>query len=355
VYEPELPQARGPLSEAVCEALRGDPLRDPAPPLADSPADPLGEDPQLALYICFELHYRSFEGVHPGWEWDPGLIAFRRGLETEFLDAVAHRVPRRKVSPDGVGSLLFELADGDSAPSLSRYLQDKGTIETLHEFMIHRSAYQLKEADPHTWAIPRMFGPPKAAMVEVQADEYGSGNPRRAHAELFGRAMEAVGLDRGYGAYLDRIPAVTLATVNLMSAFGLDRSRRGCLAGHLAMFEITSSIPNSRYAKALRRLGYEGEALEFFDEHVEADSVHENIAAYDLAQGLAQQQPTLAGDIVWGAESLLELEGAWAASLLEAWQGGRSSLLEPYESSEERTLAGMGSVGPLGAENPINL
>ena len=32
-------------------------------------------------------------------------------------------------------------------------------------------------------------------MVEIQADEYGEGRPDEVHAELFARAMDAVGLD----------------------------------------------------------------------------------------------------------------------------------------------------------------
>ena len=48
--------------------------------------------------------------------------------------------------------------------------------------MLHRSAYHLKEADPFTWAIPRLDGSPKAALVEIQADEYGGGHAARMHA-----------------------------------------------------------------------------------------------------------------------------------------------------------------------------
>ena len=57
--------------------------------------------------------------------------------------------------------------------------------------MVHRSAYQLKEADPHSWAIPRLTAAPKAALIEIQADEYGGGRPDQVHAALFARAMEA--------------------------------------------------------------------------------------------------------------------------------------------------------------------
>ena len=81
-----------------------------------------------------------------------------------------------------------------------------------------------------------------------------------------------------------RVPGVTLLTSNLISMFGLNRRFRGALVGHLAMFEMTSSVPNSRYACGHRRLGSEG-AARFFDEHVVADAVHEQIAAYDLAGG----------------------------------------------------------------------
>ena len=323
--EPSLPPPRGDGSEALLAALGGAARQVDLPALA--PSDPLAdEDLQFSLYLCYELHYRSFAGVDAEWEWEPSLLGWRRELERSFFDALREAVPRRgAVAPTAVGELLFELSEADG-PSIADHLQVKGTADELREFAIHRSAYQLKEADPHTWAIPRLHGPPKAAMVEIQADEYGSGDPQRAHAALFARAMDALGLDSSYGAYLDRIPGSTLATVNLISALGLSRAWRGALAGHLAMFEISSPLPNSRYAKAVRRLGYAEEAAEFFDEHVEADSVHENIAAYDLAQGLARQQPGLTSQIIFGASALLELEGRFAAALLDAWAENRSSL-----------------------------
>ena len=68
VDPPPLPHARGPLSAAVLGVLRGEPaLRaDPAD------ADPYGDDLQLALYCCYELHYRGFAGVPDDREWAPG-------------------------------------------------------------------------------------------------------------------------------------------------------------------------------------------------------------------------------------------------------------------------------------------
>jgi hypothetical protein len=144
--------------------------------------------------------------------------------------------------------------------------------------------------------------------------------------------MTALGLDATYGAYLGVTPAVTLATVNLMSMMGLHRRWRGGIVGHLALFEMTSSLPNARYARGLRRLGLDA-ATEFFDEHVEADAVHENIAATDLAGGLARAEPQLTGDILWGARALVELEARWARHLLDSWDRGVSSLWEASPST----------------------
>jgi len=224
---------------------------------------------------------------------------------------------------------LRAIEESDTAPSLSRHLQRDGTLEQYHEFIAHRSAYQLKEADPHSWALPRLHGGPKAAMVEIQADEYGGGDPERIHAALFARSMDALGLDSRYGAYVDRLPAVTLATVNLMSMFGLHRRLRGAVVGHLALFEMSSALPNRRYADGLRRLGFGTDVTGFFDEHVVADAVHESVAAVDLAGGLARQDPALTRDILWGATALRELEGDFARHLLGSWQQGVSSLLTP--------------------------
>jgi hypothetical protein len=318
-----LPQPRGPVSEALFDGLRKSPhvLAGVSGPIED-------EDLHLALYCCYELHYRSFQDVDDRWEWEPSLLALRAELERRFEHELHELVgqPGEPPDPSDVDVLLRELMQADEAPSVSTFIEREATAEQLLEFMVHRSAYQLKEADPHSWALPRLCGPPKAAMVEIQADEYGNGRPGDIHAELFARAMQAVGLDATYGAYLDQIPGVTLATVNLMSMFGLHRRLRGAIVGHLALFEMTSSVPNRRYASGLRRLGYGDDACLFFDVHVLADAVHESVAAVALAGGLAKQDPNLGADVLWGARALLEIDGRWARHMLSAWEDGSSSL-----------------------------
>ena len=327
-----MPEPRGAITEFVIGELRGEPheLKSVSlPPVLDPLSD---DDFQLALYLCYELHYRGLPGVEERWEWQPSLLALRGELEGRFESALREAVPinRDPLVAEDVIVALRALAEQEG-PSLSTFVQRRASLEQIREFVVHRSAYQLKEADPHSWAIPRLFGEPKAALIEIQADEYGGGRADWIHAELFARAMEALSLDRTYGAYIDLIPGVTLATVNQMSLFGLHRRWRGAIAGHLALFEMTSSIPNRRYGDGLKRLGFSGDAVLFFDEHVEADAVHENIAAVDLAGGLVRQDPSLAGSVLWGAQTLAYLSDRWASHLLGCWADGQRSLLGDFE------------------------
>jgi hypothetical protein len=284
------------------------------------------DDFQLALYVCYELHYRSFAGVDERWEWDTRLLAVRAGLEATFEAELRRTAFVEAVAPEDIETTLRQLVAEDDGPQLARTLERTACLDLFREFVIHRSAYQLKEADPHSWAVPRLAGRAKEALVEVQADEYGGGRPGRMHSSLFAASMRELGLDDAYGAYLDVIPGTTLATVNLMSFLGLHRRLRGAIVGHLAVFEMTSPQPNRRYGDGLRRLGFGRDATEFFDEHVEADAVHEAVAAHDLAQGLAVAEPNLVEDILFGATALLRLESAFGRHLLDRWAAGESSL-----------------------------
>lgn len=289
--------------------------------------DPLVDDDlQLALYLCYELHYRSFHGVANDLEWNPALLADRAELERAFLNRLCEEYDAPTGPIVDVPDALVDLIAQDRGPSLSNYMLMDGTQSQFREFAIHRSAYQRKEADPHTWAIPRLAGDAKAALVRLQADEYGNGVTRSMHAELFAATMAALGLDPTYGAYLADLPGSTLATVNLISLFGLHRAWRGALVGNLTVFEMSSVIPMSRYAASSSRLGFPPVAREFYDVHVVADEHHQQVALRDMAGALARDEPDLARDIVFGAGATLGTEARFAAHLLEAWSREESSL-----------------------------
>jgi hypothetical protein len=326
---PRLPDPRGSLTECLLDRLTR-PVHDLGS-LAEPDDDPIvGEDAPLALYLCYEQHYRGLPGVDEGWEWEPSLLAVRRQLERSMerrLTEMAGRIPCGKTAAEVVGALR-QLAADDTGPSLSEVVEREASTQQVRELAIHRSAYQLKEADPHTWGIPRLLGEAKAAMVQIQTGEYGDGVASDVHATLYATTMEALGLDPTYGAYLDVIPGVTLSTCNLISLFGLHRTWRAALVGHLALFEMSSVEPMRRYSAGMSRLGYGPEARRFYDDHVLADEVHQRIAL-EMVAGLIDDEPFTGGEVIFGARALRAVEAAMATRILDAWAAGECSLRRP--------------------------
>ncbi|WP_053724852.1 iron-containing redox enzyme family protein [Streptomyces sp. WM6378] len=322
-----LPSPRGPLSHAVITALRDGPGGH-LPDDADTrTADPYGDDLQLALYALYELHYRGFDSVADDLEWHPALLATRQCLEGPFLAALRDGTPDHRSARQALDELLVEPVDHTG--SVSHHLADDGELWQMREYVMLRSLYHLKEADPHLWVIPRLRGRAKAAMVAVEYDEFGAGRAERIHAQLFADLMEDLGLDTAYGHYVDQAPAEALAIVNLMSLFGLHRALRGALVGHFATVEITSSPGSRRLATAMRRLGVGPAAEHFYTEHVEADAVHEQVVRHEVVAGLLADEPRLDTDIAFGADATGLVEDRLTERLLTAWSHGRSALHDP--------------------------
>ncbi len=317
-----LPQARGPLSAALLVALTRD---EPLPAAVGAP-DPYGDDLQLALFLAYALHYRGLPGVDPEREWDPEVLRFRRELERPFLAALRADVPPGDDVDAVLAPLLLEPTSG-CGPSW--HLSGEGTREQLREYVAHRSVYHLMEADPQSFVVPRLEGQAKASYVSVQHDEYGAGRGERMHAQLFAETMRELDLEPVHGAYVDAAPAVTLAPVNLMSLGALHRSLRGVAVGQFAMIEVTSSPGSRRLSQAFARLSGGSAGQRFYDEHVEADAVHEQVLRRGLLGDLLAREPGLAGDVVLGIGAGLLLEERFGEHLLTAWQAGRSSLRAP--------------------------
>lgn len=201
LLQPLLPDPRGPLSGVVIELL-GERLPSAYLTRIQLPlgeVDPFGIDLQLALYVCYELHYRGFADTDEKWEWNPALLDVRHCIEDRFLAAVRRLVG--DIPHDA--SAQDELDRCESAPvdrtSLSVYMRDRATWPQKQEYFAHRSLYHLKEADPQSWVIPRLTGRAKAAFVAVEYDEYGGGGGYRTmHQRLFADLLGAAGMSDNY-------------------------------------------------------------------------------------------------------------------------------------------------------------
>jgi len=313
---------RGPSSAQLLAVLRGQAPAAALPSSVPAGTDPFGEDLQLALYLSYELHYRALPGVDAELEWDPDVLRFRRGLEHPFLAALREQVGHDDDVDAALAPMLQESVRG-SGPSW--HLASDGEFWQVREHAAHRSLYHLKEADPQSWVVPRLEGQAKASYLAVQHDEYGAGRVERMHSELFRQVLRELGLDTAYGAYLEAAPAVTLAPVNLMSMAGLHRALRGVAFAHAVMIEVTSSPGSRRMSTAYARLASGSAGRRFYDEHVEADAVHEQVLRVGL-DDLVAREPALAADVVLGLRASAWLEDCFGEHLMRCWQAGRSSL-----------------------------
>jgi hypothetical protein len=317
------PKPRGRLSESLFAVLTG--ARDDWAAVAA--VDPEShDDAQVALWAMYELHYRGLDDVDETMEWHPDVLRVRRRLEQDLETALRQRF---RTSPDAAA---FEASSGDDfadrffafveshdGPSLAARVQRDCDRDQVLDLLRMRSVYHLKEADATTWVVPRLTVQPKAALVELQLDEYGVGDPNRLHSHMFAKGMADTGLSPEYGAYVDDAPAEVLEQNNAMSLFGLHRRLRGAALGHLAAFEVTSSQPARRISQGLSRLGFPDSLIAYYDEHVLADAVHEQQAVRGICAALLSDEPALTEDVFLGAFSCLDLEDRVAHRVLAEW------------------------------------
>ncbi|MBO0843835.1 MAG: iron-containing redox enzyme family protein [Nocardioides sp.] len=315
-----LPGPCGPVSGRVVESLQGG--RELRPVAIGNEPVLVDRDVQMALWVLYELFYRGFEGVDAGREWDPELITLRgvieRRVERELRSATRGRLNQLLAREEAVGDLILDLVEEDEGPSLSSFLRRDATVEQMRDFLSQRSVQQLKESDPQAFLIPRLTGRAKAALAELQYDEFGGGRASHLHQDMYAETLVSAGLDPRYGAYIDEATAVTLAAANVMSLLALNRRLVPVGVGHFAAFEASSSVPSRRIAAGLERLGL-GAAARYFEEHVEADAVHEQIAARDVCGAVVEQTPDLLSEVVFGALCTVHLDRLSADDLLTRW------------------------------------
>ncbi|HVK28346.1 MAG TPA: iron-containing redox enzyme family protein [Nocardioides sp.] len=305
-------------------------------PLAD-------RDLQLALWILYELHYRGYDGIDPGAEWDPLLLVSRAALERVFERAVRSLAdqaapdegdPGRGDDPaERVTRELTRMTVREGPGETVRFLERRATRDEFVSYLRRRAVHHLRESDPHSFLLPRLGGAAKVGLAELQYDEYGSGRPDRLHQELFAAALRSLDLSTDLASYAEEADAATLASVNVMSLFALNRRLRGAALGHLAAFEATSSLPCDRIARGAQRLGLPAEVAAYYEEHVVADAVHEQLAIRTICGALVADEPELADDVLMGARACLALDGLAAQAQLDAWLGARSA---PRRSTSRR-------------------
>ena len=273
------------------------------------------------------------------------LLAVRRDLERDLeqrlrarwdAPGARRRASRRRSSPGWPSR---------TAPRLAAHVHRDATREQVLELLRLRSVYHLKESDPTAWAVPRLPTAAKAALMELQYDEYGTGDPNRLHAHLFAardggqragrvvRRLRRRGAGRGPRAE-QRDVAVRAAPP---AARGGARPPRGVRGDQLAAVAADGAGPE--------RLG-----LAAGDRRTTTPSTWRRTPCTSSSRcarvcgSLLREEPALEADVWFGAFTCLDLEDRFAVRLLERWQD------EP--AADERARAGRVMSGPAAFDHP---
>ncbi|WP_265078141.1 iron-containing redox enzyme family protein [Gordonia polyisoprenivorans] len=144
------------------------------------------------------------------------------------------------------------------------------------------------------------------------------------HATLFARTMSTLGLDSGYAAYVNTLPAATLAWVNALTLFASRRRLRGAIVGHLLALESTSSLPNKR----MPRVCDDSDSTQLqpcsSTNMVEADAVHEQIALHDMAIPFLHSEPRQSVELLTGFRAAILFDADVGHHLLRSWKATRA-------------------------------
>jgi hypothetical protein len=81
---------------------------------------------------------------------DPGLLGFRRAMERSFLSVVRDLLGDVPDLEDQLEALVIEPVGAGTG--VSRCLIEDGHRWQAREYLVLRSMYHLKEADPQAWA-----------------------------------------------------------------------------------------------------------------------------------------------------------------------------------------------------------
>ena len=215
---------------------------------------------------------------------------------------------------------LHELIATASGPSVPKYLCEKGSLDQLREYVVHRSVNELREVVPDFYEASSIGAHHDPDSNSAPLESRPLDETQRSRAS-FGDTMSALNLDATPGAYVVRLPASTLATTNLGTMFAHQPQWRAALAGLEAVLELSSVASQEQFSVTLARFGIGAQGRRFFETSRELGR-HE--ASLDH---LTRSEPGPLADTLFGAACALRLEKRSSRHLLGSWAKHRTSLL----------------------------
>ncbi|UXY27148.1 iron-containing redox enzyme family protein [Streptomyces sp. HUAS TT20] len=249
-----------------------------------------------------------------------GTVARIEELEAEWIGPLLARLTERTEPLATRAEWLIrldELLTRERAGSpAGSYLAEKATREEFTHVVREFALDGLTEAQNFFPAIPRLPLRAQMAVMRVLIDEFGCGNQRQAHSQLYLDLLAELGLPQDLESHLDTTGDETYQFLNVFYWLTQRAEDIDCFLGALAYLE--ASIPDAFtvQARACERLGIVNGR--YYTEHLHIDTFHMR------EMQLAIKECEAAGGIdptrLWiGAQLLSELiGGAFDAAVTRA-------------------------------------
>jgi hypothetical protein len=176
------------------------------------------------------------------------------------------------------GAVRADARPGAEAEFLAR----GASLEQFRGVVAEYAPDGLTEASAMCHALPRLPARAQMPLARILIDEYGCGNPGRAHSQLYRRLLEELGMATLLEAYLGTATTASLAAVNVWHWMARRAPAIELYLGALAYVEAAIPAAFRPFAAACARLGIAQHG--YFTEHIHIDAYHANDARRILAE-----------------------------------------------------------------------
>jgi hypothetical protein len=158
----------------------------------------------------------------------------------------------------------------------------------------------LVEASQLSRVIGGVGNEVQAMLTKILLEEYGGGKLARKHSSFFSAMLDEFGMDTTPEAYFEIVPWEVLANIN--HSFTMCERKRNFLRyiGSLLYFEISVPAAFQNYKTAGERLGFNEQAIGYWDVHIKEDLRHGQWMLNEVALPLISRYEDSAWEILLG-------------------------------------------------------
>ena len=235
-----------------------------------------------------------------------GALRFERQWIAGQLAAPTRAAPR---DLSELRPLLAQLIADEQRemPDSARYVAEHMTRDEFRTLVQEFAVDGLTEAQVFYCVMPRLAFEAQLPMLRILIDEFGAGNPRRAHTSLYVELLRELAMPIDVAHYLDRIEPECFAFVNLFFWLCIRADDASYFAGAITYLETSIPVFFECYVQACARLSIAAHA--YYSEHQHIDAFHA-IEGQNMLRAM-QATGTLDAGKAWaGAQLASAITGA---------------------------------------------